>query len=586
MSAPNKNKELFLVVKKLVSKRLADILLIFVIIGLGTLLSMVTPWAFKILVDNILGDELIDKGSLVGSVLMLFDSKKSLAIFCLIIFSSGNFATSIYGYLKSVLTSKLVQKLNVGLCQETYGRALNFNMAYFRGKKVGDLIYRLDNNVSSVGNLIEYGLIPTITSLIEILVVFLIMVSIHPKLAVFALTILPLLVLLLFDINKKIIKATESVERRQGKLYSFFEQSLSSLTVIQTNLKEGLFMDMNDYFRGMVAESKKKLDRLSAYSGLIINLILSLGYSAVLALGLGLVLNSKISAGLLLVFVYYLDYLTSPALSLIDSFSSIRQDWVGLRRLSPFYESANKTENNGKIKIVDDLAISYKNVYFVGAKGEKVITNISTDLSPTGVTYLLGLNGSGKTTFISLLMRLIGDDYRGTISLGGRDIKDYDLNFLRSLISYVPQDVDLLDETIKDIISFKSNEFSDEEIEAAARFSNATGFIKKRPQQYSFKVGKEGNMLSGGQKQRLMLSRAIVRKPRILILDEIFSFQDEKSQTIINSNLRKYAKENKVIIITNDLSCLSKNDDVLYLRGGRVEYHGKYNRDKLVDFNI
>jgi ABC-type multidrug transport system fused ATPase/permease subunit len=585
MANQNTHPGLFVVIKKILIQRLPDLIGIVVLIGVGTLLSMITPWSFKILVDNILGDELFDQGGFIGSILGNFDDKKSLAIFSLVLFSAGNFINSFYGFIKSVWTAKLVQKLNVILSQETYARTLNFNMAYFRGKKIGDLIYRLDNNVASVGSLVEYGIIPTITSFVEISVVFIIMLNIHPQLALFALTILPILVFLLYDINKNVIRAAQSSERRRGKLYSFFEQSLSSLKIIQVYLKENLFMEMNDYFTGMVSDSEKRLAKLTALMGLIINLVISIGYSLVLALGLGLVLNSKISAGLLLVFIYYLDYLTNPALSIIDSLSSLRQDWVSLKRLSPFYDNANKTLNNGNLNHLDNLSISYQDVYFIGAKGEKVINGISADISPNGITYLLGLNGSGKTSFISLLMRLMGDGYKGTIKLGGKDIKEYDISYLRSLISYVPQEVELLDNTIREVITFGSDKYTDSQIEAAAKFSFSSGFISRRPQKYDSKVGKEGNLLSGGQRQRLMLSRAIIRKPKILILDEIYSFQDDKSQQIINKNLTEYARDNKVIIITNDLQCLSAGDDILYLRMGKVAYHGKYKKDMLTDFN-
>ncbi|MDD3072374.1 MAG: ABC transporter ATP-binding protein [Candidatus Paceibacterota bacterium] len=309
-------------------------------------------------------------------------------------------------------------------------------------------------------------------------------------------------------------------------------------------------------------------------------LFFSLGFMGIFAYAVFLTGKGDISQGTLVMFLGYLNLIRMPLKFLLWQWLSLQKSLARIKRAREFFKIAPEKYNK-RGKLIKELKgkVEYKNVFFSYSERKNVLKNISFSTLPGQKVALVGGSGEGKTTMVDLLS-LYFVPKKGKILIDGIDTKHLNLNFLRKIIAYVPQDIVLFNDSIKNNILYGNPEATKEELLRAARAANISHFIETLPRKYNTIVGERGIKLSTGQKQRLAIARAIIRNPKILILDEATSSLDVKSEKLIQEALENLIKNKTTFIIAHRLSTVRKADKILVIEKGEIVEEGTH--DELI----
>ncbi len=543
--------------------------LAFIVVGLNAL----SPWSFKILIDNVLSPDAIHSNDYIGKYLSLFGSKERLGLFAVLIYFLTTFILSVVEYVSSVTVKKFVKKLTSNFSKIAFRNLESLAIGYYNKQQIGDYIYRMSYDVSAFGELVEDGVLPLIHSFFYLLVTVSIMLFIDVKLTILALLSLPILVFGLHFFNKQIVYTTKRSEFFNSLAFSFIEEALSHLKVIQAFSQEQSESEKFDKKIDASLEGDISYYKLDYFLTLLIGIIIAICYSIVMIYGIHAVFSGALTTGLLIVFIFYLDNLTNPIISIIYAFTEVKKSYVKISRMEEFFSEKKHTQNMGTVRKVSEGGISFRHV--TQTIGDvHILNDVSFDIEAGKRTVIFGMNGSGKSSVANLILRF-NEPTSGKIYIDGVNIVDYDLVTLRESISFIPQEITLFNETIYDNIAFGSTQATPERVREAARLATADEFIKRNPKKYAFKVGEDGNFLSGGQKQRLMIARALMKdNARVLLFDETFSALDVRTRENVLHNIHMFSENKTTIIISNIFSVISAADNIIVLNKGKVIYHG------------
>ncbi len=564
---------LFNLMKPYLLGLLGVILLMFMNVGLEAL----APWPFKFLIDNVLGDEVLDKHTLIGGFFALFANQEYLGYFIVFVFFFINILLSFTEYFRSVSMKRVIKGIIYEFSKIAFSNMEKFDIGFFRKQEVGDYIYRLSYDVSALGDLIEEGILPIITSGLYLIITTIIMFTISIKLTLISLAALPFLAAGLYVVNKRIASASKRSEGWNSTVFSFIQEALTQLKIIQAfSQEEKESQNFNHTIRTSL-KTDLHLYRLNFLLSLLVGVIIAVSYSSIIGIGINYYFNGELSTGLLIVFIFYLDNLTNPLLDIIYASTAIKEARVKIARMKDFFATQKHTHDTGTLTEITKPSIEFRNVTLYGEAGVKILNNVSFTIKPGELTVIVGVSGSGKTSLISLIPRLINEPNEGQILIGGHDIHEYALQTLRNAISLVPQENILFNETIHDIIAYGKSSASMEEIKHAARLAIADEFIEEHPHGYKFRVGEGGNYLSGGQRQRLMLARAFLKPAEIFIFDEPLSMLDIKTRSKIWHTILEVSQGKTTIIVTNVLDVITRADQVIFISKGKIIESGKHN---------
>jgi len=550
-------------------KQFWTFMLIFFLIGLGVILEALLPFTYKMLIDNVLGKQ---------PLILLhysFSSPQALSVFVISVFFIINILMSLTDYAHLYTTRIVIQNDIYAFSRLVFLNLEAYDIGFFRKIDIGDYLYRLTSDVDSIGDLMV-NLISIATSVLFLLISTIIMFLINVKLTLISFITLPFLLVSLIIFNKKALRTTKHSEFANSTLYTFMQQALKHLKNIQAYSQELL---MSQEFNKKEKESlnaARKLEKVNYAYDLVVGVAIAIIYSTIFAYGVQDVFMGQLTIGFLVVFIYYLDNLTNPMISLANSIYDFKQAYTRISRLDEFFTTKSHLKDTGIITKIPHNNVKFNNVTLIGEENFVILNNISCDIPINKITIIAGISGSGKSSFISLIPRLIEKPTSGEILLGNIDITMYPLSVLRNNIAFVSQENELFNYSIQDIILFGKPDATYEEIKEASRLACADDFILQHPQGYKFKVGEGGNYLSGGQRQRLMLAQAFIKKADILIFDEPFSSLDQDTKKKVWNNIREFSKDKTTIIVSNVLDFISKADYLIILNNGNLEYQGEY----------
>ncbi|MEK9135144.1 MAG: ABC transporter ATP-binding protein [Patescibacteria group bacterium] len=371
-------------------------------------------------------------------------------------------------------------------------------------------------------------------------------------------------------------KLSESFEKVFGNLYDSF----SNVQTIKSCAGEKFQEEKNAKdFRGDLSPVYKKFTALWHSLHLWQNLFFSTGFVAVFAFALLLLENGAITAGKLVMFLGYLNLVYAPLTGLAWYWQQFRTGMAKIKRAEKFLEIPEEDFNEKGI-ILEEIKgkVEFQNVSFGYADnptGQLVLDKIAFSALPGQKIALVGGSGEGKTTLADLISNYF-KPVSGKILLDNVDIQNLNLYFLRKIIAYVPQEITLFNDTVKNNIRYGKPEANDEEIIKAAKTANAHGFIESFPKKYETLVGERGVKLSTGQKQRIAIARALIREPKLLILDEATSSLDSESEKLVQEALEKLIKNRTTFIIAHRLSTIRKADKILVLEKGKIVEEGNH----------
>jgi len=538
----------------------------------------ISPWPFRLIIDNVLGED-------TANYTEIFHSRLALGIAVTFLFFFVNALQTILEYFHAIVLKKVIRRIIFDFSRTAFSNIELMNIGFYRTQEIGDYIYRLSNDVYALGVMLEDGVLPIITSLLFVTVTTTILFFINVKLTLLSLVALPFLVIGLYYFNEKIVRVSRRSERMNSTLYSFIQETLSQLKTIQAFSQEEHEATLFDHKMESSLMTDFKLNKLNFLLSLVVGIIIAVSYTLIIGYGITAALYGEITVGLLVVFIFYLDNLTQPILNIIYAVSLFKENKVKVERMSTFFSKSSQLRAEGSIQEITNTAISFKNVTLKSSEGAAILNNVSLEIEEHKLTVIVGVSGSGKTSVISLLPRLIDEPTKGTIFLGGKDIREYDIHTLRNSISLVSQESQLFNSTIKEVIAFGNKDCSDEDIYRAARLATADDFINRMPGKYNFKVGEAGNYLSGGQRQRLMIARALVKPAKIYIFDEPLSALDLSTRKRVWQNIKNACEGKTTIIVTNVLDVITKADNIIVMNNSSVLRSGK-NIDLLNKINL
>lgn len=467
------------------------------------------------------------------------------------------------------------------LKNEIFEHYQSLPLSFYRRNNTGDLMNRISEDVSRVrmylGPAIMYGL----TLITLFIMVIPLMFHISPFLSWYALSPLPILSISIFLVNNKMERRSEEIQKSQSRLSTFVQEAFSGIRVLKSFNRE---QESIAKFEEETYRYKRQSMKLTKVQSMFFPLIMALiGVSTILTVYAGsveVINGNNLTIGNIAEFIIYVNLLTWPVTSLGWTSSLVQRAEASQKRINEFLKT--KTNIVSEKELVKDIngKIEFKDVTFIYPDtGIKALKNISFTVNPGESLAIIGTTGSGKSTISNLVSRLY-DVREGEIKIDDTSITHYNLTSLRSQIGYVPQDVFLFSDTISNNIGFGIVSPDEEKIQQAAKDADVYENIKAFPLGFETRIGERGITLSGGQKQRVSIARAIVREPKILMLDDALSAVDTKTENNILNSLKRIMKGRTTIIISHRVSSAKLAHKIIVLSDGEIVQSGSH--DELI----
>ncbi len=478
---------------------------------------------------------------------------------------------------------RLAQKVQHDLRMDTYRKMQQREIAFFENQRTGNLMAILNDDINQLERFIN-SIFNEIIQLI-ILVIFAgwSLCAISLELGLIGMIPIPMIILGSFYYQKKVAPLYQIIRNQVGALSSRLENNIAGILVIKSFTAEDFESKRVEKTSQAYRDANYKAIRWSAVFIPIIRMFIALGFTATLFIGAYWVLYEpgRFSLGALAFFAMMIQRLLWPVTRLGNIFDEYERARASSRRIFGLLDQERNLEELDKPLHLESESsqISWKDVHFGYEPNHPIIKGISLEISPGQRIGIAGATGSGKTTFIKLLLRLY-DVTQGRIELEGKDLRELSIRTLRQRIALVSQEVYLFHGTIFENIAYGMEEASLDQVIQAAKKAKLHDFIASLPLAYQSIVGERGIKLSGGQRQRLSLARAILKDAPILVLDEATSAVDTETEKAIQANLNQLTQGKTAIIIAHRLSTIRNADQIIVLDQGRVVEQGTH--DELI----
>ena len=472
------------------------------------------------------------------------------------------------------------RRIEFDLKGKIFDQYQRLDAAFYRANDTGDLMNRISEDVSKVRMYLGPAIMYTINLAMLIILVVSVMVYIDWKLTLFALLPLPLMSLAIYFVSTRINVQSEAVQKKQSGLSTFVQQHIAGIRVLKSFQRE---KDASQRFAGIADDYKNSVLRLVKTEALFMPIIVLLvGLSTILTVYVGglRVISGELEVGHIFQFVFYVNLLTWPFASVGWVTSLVQKAEASMRRINAFMEA------EPAIQAPDELAkglepstksgLKFDRVSFTYPEtGIEAVKNLSFQLIPGKILAVTGRTGSGKSTVAQLAMRIF-DPHEGQIAFDGIPLQQWPLNEFRSETGYVPQDVFLFSDTIQRNIAFglPEEDSTRREVQSAAEQAHVAHNIEGFEQEYETLLGERGVNLSGGQKQRISIARALIRKPKLLILDDCLSAVDTETEEAILQSIRNQGDSTAVLMVSHRISSIRGADHVVVLDQGKLIEEG------------
>jgi ATP-binding cassette subfamily B protein len=516
------------------------------------------------------------------------DLKAGVTFEKLSLFASLILGSTILSGIASFFTRQTIivasRKIEYDMRNDFYRHVQGLHYLYFRDKKVGDIMAYATNDIPAVRNFLGPGIMYSIETTIEFVVILAIMFSMNLKLTLITLIPLPLISYLVYKVGKIVHERYEDIQEHFGTITTLAQENIAGIRVIKSYVREDYEIEK---FRKVNFEYFIKNIKLAKVQSLTYPLmILITGISIILVIWYGgyQVIKGTMTLGQLTSFLIYLGYLIWPMIAfgwiinLTQRAAASMDRLLEVMRVQPQIKDTEETDFS--IKQING-EIEFKDVWFKYPDSENyVLKGVSFKVEQGQTVGIVGYTGSGKTTLVNLIPRLFDPD-KGEVLIDGVNVKKIPLKVLRGSIGYVQQDVFLFSDTVKNNITFGVDGVDEDKIISVAKIAHIYDEIMEFPNKFDTIVGERGITLSGGQKQRVGLARALIKEPKILILDDSFSSVDAYTEEIILKNLKEYRKGRTTIIISHRITAVKDADFIIVLDDGEIVESGTH--DELIE---
>ncbi|MEA5256199.1 ABC transporter ATP-binding protein [Arcicella aquatica] len=462
------------------------------------------------------------------------------------------------------------------LKNEIYQHYQTLPLSFYRKNNTGDLMARISEDVNKVRMYVGPSLMYGLNLISVFILVVWYMLSVNEKLTWYVLLPVPFLSGSIYFVNTIIMRKSEQIQANLSKISTFTQEAFSGIRVLKAFVQEEpstiAFTKQANVYR------EKSLDLVKVDSLFTPLVSVLAGLSSVIVVYVGglEVMAGRLTAGSITEFILYVYMLTWPMIALGWTTSQIQRAAASQQRINEFLNIKTDIVSKEDIRHTVEGAIEMKNVNFTYPdSGIVALKDFSMTIKPGESIAILGTTGSGKSTVANLLCRMY-DASAGEINIDNLPIKSLNVNMYRSQIGYVPQDVFLFSDSIRNNVSFGSSDMTDETIIKAAKDADLYNNVIDFPEGFDTVLGERGVTLSGGQKQRLSIARAIAREPQILILDDCLSAVDTKTENQILNNLQEIMKGRTSVIISHRVSSAKLADKIIMLDDGNIIEQGTH----------
>jgi ATP-binding cassette subfamily B multidrug efflux pump len=466
---------------------------------------------------------------------------------------------------------------------EIYAHYQVLSLGFYRRNNTGDLMNRATEDVNRVRMYVGPAIMYAINTAVLFLLIITSMYSVNPKLATYCLLPLPVLVVIIYFVNTQINNKSEQIQEQLSRLSSFVQERFSGIRVIKSYVREDYTRKIFAEESGAYKENAMSLVRVQAL--FYPTMLLLVGLSTILTVYIGgeQVIEGSITAGNIAEFIVYVNQLTFPVTMLGWVTTLVQRASASQKRINEFLELKSDIRS-GAINIASVQGnISFKKVNFTYQDtGIRALKDVSFEIEAGQFVAIIGRTGSGKSTLANLIMRMYDAD-SGSISVDGNLLTDVNLNSFRSQVGFVPQEVFLFSDNIRNNIAFGLDQLDEPAIIRAAKNAAVYNNIMDFELKFETMLGERGITLSGGQKQRVSIARALIKDPKILIFDDCLSAVDTRTEEEILNNLGNVMKGKTSIIIAHRISTIKKADKIIVLDEGRIAEQGTH--DELLNLN-
>ena len=469
------------------------------------------------------------------------------------------------------------------LKNEIYNQYQNLSINFYKRNQTGDLMNRISEDVSRVRMYVGPAVMYSINTITLLIIVIFYMYRQSPELTFYTICPLPILSITIYKLSKLINQRSTIVQESLSKLSSFSQEIFTGIQIVKSYTIQD---KTSNSFNNLSSENKLNQIKLAKVQALFFPLmILLIGLSNLLVIYVGgkQYLDGTISSiGIIAEFIIYVNMLTWPVASLGWISSIIQQAEASQKRINEFLKEKSDIKNyktNDTSEIKGEVVFNNVNYKYVET-GIIAANEISFKIKPIDTLGITGSTGSGKSTLMNFICRLYDID-SGEILIDKTPIKEINLKSLRSQIGYVPQDTFLFSDTIMNNVKFGMKNATDDDVVAACKTAKIHKEILSFKKGYKTILGERGINLSGGQKQRISIARALIKQPKILILDDCLSAMDTETEKSILKSLNRHTKDITTIIVSHRISSIKNTNNIIVLENGRIIQEG--NHDQLIN---
>ncbi len=479
-------------------------------------------------------------------------------------------------YFHTLLTNTLGQSVIRDLRIDVFNHIVKLRLKYFDRTPLGRLITRTISDLETIANIFSEGLIQIIGDVLQLVVIIGVMFYTDWKLTLIVLIPMPLMIGATYVFKEAMKSAFQDVRKWVSNLNTFLQEHITGISIIQYFAREDQEMKK---FQAANAEHRNAHIRANWYFSIffpVIEIIMALSLGLLVWYGSRSILNDQVSPGVVVAFIMYINMIFRPIRELVDKFNTLQLGMVSAERIFDVLDTKETTANDGRLQPQEIKGeIVFDKVWFAYNEEKWVLKDMSFKVKPGETLALVGATGAGKSSVINILSRFY-DINKGTIFLDGRDVREYELNFLRRSIGTVLQDVFLFSDSIANNITLGSPDISREKVIEAAKQVGAHDFIMRMPGGYDYVVQERGATISSGQAQLISFIRAMVHDPKILVLDEATSSVDTETEELIQGAIEKMMEGRTSIVIAHRLSTIQKADKIIVLEKGVMVEMGNH----------
>ncbi len=533
---------------------------VFVCMGISVALSLVDPLVIKILIDNVIVEQNV---GLLHVVMIAL-----LGIYII---------RGLFNVITAYLFNFVGQRILFDIRSQLFQHLEKLHMGFYHKTKVGEVVSRINNDVESLQQIVTSTFVNLITDLLTVIAILAVVLYLDWRLTLVSLSVFPIFAVSIAYFSRKIRLKSRLVREKVADILQFFQETISGMKLVQSFVGEKY--EARRFLRKGKEMINLRIDLgvLGSFATSSAGFFVVLGPALVLWYGGYRTMGGALTIGGLVAFYAYIGDLFSPVFRLAQLNITVQTALASTDRIFEFLDVEPEIRDAPEAVVLPGVKgeVGFRNVGFSYLPGEPILQDVTFDVRKGQTVAIVGPSGVGKTTVINLVCRFY-DPSDGVITLDGRDIRNIRVKHLRRQIGIVSQETFLFNTTIGNNLRYGSRRATEEEIMEAARKAHIHDFIDSLPEKYETLVGDRGVRLSGGERQRIAIARAILKDPKILILDEATSSLDSQSETLIQRALEPLMRDRTTITIAHRLSTVVHADTILVLNEGRIVERGTH----------